>query len=176
MAYKVIRIDFIGRTTVTDSGRFAAAEAPPERSRRRFICVVEGGVPAENIFDSGKVAGVRVEVGDGSYLHIPYSRAYSIRTSEEEGTVDYSSPYSRVVCSSSESLATSAKTESYAQYDLAKYAVSSDVSPQMAHSSCSSRSNCFSSSSGKGTITISAEIWSLISVSHASSPHHGART
>ena len=48
-------------------------------------------VDADKISDSGKVHGVRVQLDDGSYLHLPYNRLYSIRTSEEEGKVDYSS-------------------------------------------------------------------------------------
>ncbi|WP_224447389.1 hypothetical protein [Haloprofundus salilacus] len=54
--------------------------------------VAEEEVDADNISDSGKVAGVRVKVEDGSYLHIPYARVYRIRMSEEEGKVSYSSP------------------------------------------------------------------------------------
>ncbi|WP_224269746.1 hypothetical protein [Haloprofundus salinisoli] len=54
--------------------------------------VAEDEVPAENISDSGKVAGVRVKLADRGYLHLPYSRLYSIRMSEEEGKMSYSSP------------------------------------------------------------------------------------
>ncbi|KTG09828.1 hypothetical protein AUR64_09365 [Haloprofundus marisrubri] len=53
--------------------------------------IAEDEVPAENISDSGKVAGVRVKHDEG-YLHLPYGRVYSIRTSEKGGKVDYSSP------------------------------------------------------------------------------------
>ncbi|WP_276280080.1 hypothetical protein [Halorussus caseinilyticus] len=49
-------------------------------------------VETEKISDSGKVHGVRVQLEDGGYLHLPYARLYSIETSEEEGKVDYSGP------------------------------------------------------------------------------------
>ncbi|WP_224332377.1 hypothetical protein [Haloprofundus halobius] len=54
--------------------------------------VTEEEVAAENISDSGKVAGVRVKLPDRGYLHLPYGRLYSIRMSEEEGKMSYSSP------------------------------------------------------------------------------------
>lgn len=47
-------------------------------------------IDAEKISDSGKVHGVRIQREDGSYLHLPYARLYSIETSEKEGKVDYS--------------------------------------------------------------------------------------
>lgn len=50
----------------------------------------ETEVDAEKISDSGKVRGVRIKLDDGSYLHVPYTRLYSIEMSEEEGQVDYS--------------------------------------------------------------------------------------
>lgn len=53
--------------------------------------VVEETVDADDISDSGKVAGVRLRLDDGSYLHLPYSRLYSIGMDETEGRVDYSS-------------------------------------------------------------------------------------
>ncbi|MFC4450570.1 hypothetical protein [Halorussus aquaticus] len=49
-------------------------------------------VGAEKISDSGKVHGVRVQLDDGSYLHLPYARLYAVEMSEEEGKVDYSEP------------------------------------------------------------------------------------
>ena len=49
-------------------------------------------VDAEHISESGKVRGVRIRHDDGSYLHVPDTRIYSIEMSEEEGQVDYSSP------------------------------------------------------------------------------------
>jgi hypothetical protein len=49
-------------------------------------------VDADDISDSGKVDGIRLKREDGSYLHLPDGRLYSIRMSEEEGKVDYSSP------------------------------------------------------------------------------------
>ncbi|QCS41706.1 hypothetical protein [Natrinema versiforme] len=48
-------------------------------------------VAAENITDSGKVQGVRIRLEDESFIHLPYTRVYWIRMSEEEGRVDYSS-------------------------------------------------------------------------------------
>lgn len=47
-------------------------------------------VDAGKISDSGKVHGVRVQLDDGGYLHLPYSRLYAVEESEEEGKVDYS--------------------------------------------------------------------------------------
>ncbi|UPW01755.1 hypothetical protein M0R88_06545 [Halorussus gelatinilyticus] len=49
-------------------------------------------VDAEKISDSGRVHGVRVQRSGGRYLHLPYSRLYSIETTEQEGKVDYSGP------------------------------------------------------------------------------------
>ncbi|UPV75683.1 hypothetical protein M0R89_06365 [Halorussus limi] len=49
-------------------------------------------VDAEKISDSGRVHGIRIRLDDDGYLHLPYSRLYSIETSEEEGKVDYSGP------------------------------------------------------------------------------------
>lgn len=49
-------------------------------------------VDAEKISDSGKVHGVRVQLEDGGYLHLPYARLYSVEESEDEGKVDYSGP------------------------------------------------------------------------------------
>lgn len=49
-------------------------------------------VAAEKISDSGKVRGVRIQLGDGGYLHLPYARLYAIEESEDEGKVDYSGP------------------------------------------------------------------------------------
>lgn len=54
--------------------------------------VAEEEVAAEKISDSGKVRGVRLKLDDGSYLHVPYVRLYSIAESEEEGQVGFSSP------------------------------------------------------------------------------------
>ncbi|SER79526.1 hypothetical protein [Natrinema salaciae] len=48
-------------------------------------------IAAENITDSGKVQGVRLRLEDGSFIHVPYTRLYWIRMSEDEGRVDYSS-------------------------------------------------------------------------------------
>ena len=48
-------------------------------------------VDAGNITDSGKVQGVRIKLEDESFIHLPYTRLYSIRMSEDEGRVDYSS-------------------------------------------------------------------------------------
>jgi nitrite reductase/ring-hydroxylating ferredoxin subunit len=47
-------------------------------------------VDAGKTSDSGKVHGVRVQLDDGSCLHLPYSRLYAVEMSEEEGRVDYS--------------------------------------------------------------------------------------
>lgn len=49
-------------------------------------------VDAEHVSDSGRVRGVRIQCDDGSYLHIPDGRLYSIETTEAEGKVDYSTP------------------------------------------------------------------------------------
>lgn len=48
-------------------------------------------VDAEQITDSGKVQGVRISLEDESFIHLPYTRLYWIRMSEDEGKVDYSS-------------------------------------------------------------------------------------
>lgn len=53
--------------------------------------VEEVTVDADKISDSGKVHGVRIQLEDGGYCHVPYNRIYAIRTSEREGKVDYSS-------------------------------------------------------------------------------------
>ena len=53
--------------------------------------VEEVAVDADKISDSGKVHGVRIQLEDGGYLHVPYNRLYAIRTTEQEGKVDYSS-------------------------------------------------------------------------------------
>ena len=47
-------------------------------------------VKAEHVSDSGKVRGVRIKRDDGSYLHVPDTRIYSIEMSQDEGQVDYS--------------------------------------------------------------------------------------
>ena len=47
-------------------------------------------VDAGRVSDSGMVDGVRVQLDDGSYLHLPYARLYAVEESEEEGKVDYS--------------------------------------------------------------------------------------
>ena len=52
----------------------------------------EEQVDADRISDSGKVRGVRIRLDDGEYLHVPDTRIYRIRMSEEEGQVDYSAP------------------------------------------------------------------------------------
>ena len=52
---------------------------------------VEVDADADRISDSGKVQGIRIKLDDGSYLHLPYARVYWVKTSEEEGKVDYSS-------------------------------------------------------------------------------------
>lgn len=49
-------------------------------------------IDADDISDSGKVRGVRLRRDDGTYLHVPDTRIYSIEMTEEEGQVDYSSP------------------------------------------------------------------------------------
>ncbi|WP_247002088.1 hypothetical protein [Halosolutus gelatinilyticus] len=51
----------------------------------------EESVDADNITDSGKVQGIRVNLEGEGYIHLPYARIYWIRTSEDEGKVDYSS-------------------------------------------------------------------------------------
>ncbi|WP_222917718.1 hypothetical protein [Natrinema sp. SYSU A 869] len=48
-------------------------------------------VDADHISDSGKVQGVRIRLEDEGFIHLPYTRLYWIRMSEEEGRVDYSS-------------------------------------------------------------------------------------
>ncbi|MDQ2049525.1 hypothetical protein RBH26_03415 [Natronolimnohabitans sp. A-GB9] len=50
----------------------------------------EETVDAGNITDSGKVQGLRIQLEDG-YVHLPYTRVYWIRMSEDEGKADYSS-------------------------------------------------------------------------------------
>lgn len=45
---------------------------------------------ADHITDSGTVQGVRVRLEDESFIHVPYTRLYWIRMSEDEGRVDYS--------------------------------------------------------------------------------------
>ncbi len=52
--------------------------------------VAEESVDAGNITDSGKVQGVRLKLDDESFIHLPYTRLYWIRMSEDEGKVDYS--------------------------------------------------------------------------------------
>ncbi len=49
-------------------------------------------IDADDISDSGKVRGVRLRRDDGTYLHVPDTRIYSIEMTEEEGQVDYSTP------------------------------------------------------------------------------------
>lgn len=51
----------------------------------------EEAVDAENITDSGKVQGLRIKLEDNSYIHLPYTRVYWVRMSEDEGKADYSS-------------------------------------------------------------------------------------
>lgn len=51
----------------------------------------ERTIDADHITDSGKVQGVRVRLEDESFLHLPYTRLYWIRMSEDEGRIDYSS-------------------------------------------------------------------------------------
>ncbi|MFC4438803.1 MULTISPECIES: hypothetical protein [Natrialbaceae] len=51
----------------------------------------EETISADNITDSGKVQGIRIKLEDASYIHLPYTRLYWIRMSEEEGKVNYSS-------------------------------------------------------------------------------------
>ncbi|WP_226480206.1 hypothetical protein [Natrinema amylolyticum] len=48
-------------------------------------------IDADQITDSGKVQGVRIRLEDEGFIHLPYTRLYWIRMSEEEGRVDYSS-------------------------------------------------------------------------------------
>jgi hypothetical protein len=50
----------------------------------------EQTVDADNISDSGKVQGIRVNLKTEDYLHIPYTRLYWIEMSEDEGKIDYS--------------------------------------------------------------------------------------
>lgn len=52
--------------------------------------IEEQTVDADNISDSGKVQGIRINLKEEGYLHIPYSRLYRIRMSEDEGKIDYS--------------------------------------------------------------------------------------
>ncbi|WP_227356270.1 hypothetical protein [Haladaptatus salinisoli] len=54
--------------------------------------VHERTVDADNISDSGKVEGIRVNLKEEGYLHIPYTRLYWIHMSEGEGKMDYSQP------------------------------------------------------------------------------------
>ena len=51
----------------------------------------EETIDADNITDSGKVQGLRVKLEDESYIHLPYTRVYWVRMTEDEGTVNYSS-------------------------------------------------------------------------------------
>ncbi|MFC4543368.1 hypothetical protein ACFO5R_15670 [Halosolutus amylolyticus] len=51
----------------------------------------EETVDAGNITDSGKVQGLRIKLEDESFIHVPYTRIYWVRMSEEEGKVNYSS-------------------------------------------------------------------------------------
>ncbi|MFA9426319.1 hypothetical protein [Natronorubrum sp. A-ect3] len=51
----------------------------------------EEAVDAEHITDSGKVQGVRIRLENAGFVHVPYTRLYWIRMSEDEGSVDYSS-------------------------------------------------------------------------------------
>lgn len=54
--------------------------------------LAEETVDADSITDSGKVQGVRVRLeGDAGFIHLPYTRLYWIRMTEEEGRPDYSS-------------------------------------------------------------------------------------
>ncbi|MFC6768241.1 hypothetical protein [Natrinema soli] len=46
---------------------------------------------ADHSIDSGKVQGVRIPLEDESVIHVPYTRLYWSRMSEDEGRVDYSS-------------------------------------------------------------------------------------
>ncbi|WP_126661861.1 hypothetical protein [Haloterrigena salifodinae] len=50
----------------------------------------EETVDVGNITDSGKVQGLRLKLEDG-YIHLPYTRVYWVRMSEDEGKADYSS-------------------------------------------------------------------------------------
>lgn len=50
--------------------------------------VAEEEVAAQRISDSGKVRGVRLKLDDGSYLHVPDTRLYSIAETEQEGRID----------------------------------------------------------------------------------------
>lgn len=50
----------------------------------------EREIDAEAISDSGRVGGIRVNLEEDGYLHIPYTRLYWIRMSEDEGKIDYS--------------------------------------------------------------------------------------
>ncbi len=53
--------------------------------------LAEESVDADDITDSGKVRGVRVQLEDESFVHLPYARLYWVRESEDEGRIDYSS-------------------------------------------------------------------------------------
>ncbi|RKD97953.1 hypothetical protein [Halopiger aswanensis] len=53
--------------------------------------LAEETVDADHITDSGKVQGVRVRLADEGFIHLPYTRLYWIRMSEEEGRANYSS-------------------------------------------------------------------------------------
>jgi hypothetical protein len=57
-------------------------DGPDETSERE--------IDADNISDSGRVEGIRLNLKDEGYLHIPYTRLYWIRMSEDEGKLDYS--------------------------------------------------------------------------------------
>ncbi|WP_423747035.1 hypothetical protein V5735_20600 (plasmid) [Haladaptatus sp. SPP-AMP-3] len=50
----------------------------------------EREIDADAISDSGRVEGIRVNLEEDGYLHIPYTRLYWIRMSEDEGKIDYS--------------------------------------------------------------------------------------
>ena len=51
----------------------------------------EESVDADSITDSGKVQGLRVQLPEEGYIHLPYTRVYWVRMSESEGKADYSS-------------------------------------------------------------------------------------
>lgn len=52
----------------------------------------EKTIDADHITDSGTVTGVRIRLEDESVLHLPYTRLYWIRMTEDEGRMDYSAP------------------------------------------------------------------------------------
>jgi hypothetical protein len=47
-------------------------------------------IDADNISDSGRVEGIRLNLKEDGYIHVPYTRLYWIQMSEEEGKIDYS--------------------------------------------------------------------------------------